>query len=48
LQRNYRTNIYGNLLTNTTEFNVEVNPDFDGEDTVYIYGMVWRRSNLKW
>ena len=30
LQRNYRTNIYGNLLTNTTEFDVEVNPDFDG------------------
>ncbi len=32
LQRNYRTNIYGNLLTSTTEFNVIIKPEFDGED----------------
>ena len=31
VQRNYRTNIYGNLLTSTTTFNVEIKPNFDGE-----------------
>lgn len=29
---NYRTNIYGALLTNPTEFNVEINPIFNKED----------------
>ena len=28
LQRNYKTNIYGRLLTSTTEFNVEIKPAF--------------------
>ncbi len=32
LQRNYRTNIYGNLLTSTTDFTVIIKPEFDGED----------------
>lgn len=31
LQRNYRTNIYGSLLTSDGEFNVEIEPDFDGD-----------------
>ena len=31
VQRNYRTNIYGNLLTSTTTFNVEIKPNFDGD-----------------
>ncbi len=32
VQRNYRTNIYGALLTNPAVFNVEINPDYAGED----------------
>ncbi len=31
VQRNYRTNIYGSLLTNTTDFNVIIEPAFSGE-----------------
>ena len=31
VQRNYRTNIYGNLLTSTTTYNVEIEPNFDGD-----------------
>lgn len=31
LQRNYRTNIYGNLLTHNEGFEVEIEPDFDGD-----------------
>ena len=30
LQRNYRTNIYGSLLTNSVDFNVEIVPAFTG------------------
>lgn len=30
LRRNYRTNIYGTLLTNTTNFNVIISPNFIG------------------
>ena len=30
-QRNYRTNIYGNLLTSNGKFNVTVDPGFDGD-----------------
>ena len=37
LQRNYRTNIYGNLLTSTTDFNVIIKPEFDGEENVEIW-----------
>ena len=32
LQRNYRTNIYGSLLTNSVDFNVEINPAFEVPD----------------
>ena len=38
VQRNYRTNIYGALLTNPAVFNVEINPDFDGDD--YDFGAI--------
>ncbi len=31
LQRNFRTNIVGSLLTNSAEFNVEVDPGFSGD-----------------
>ena len=37
LQRNYRTNIYGNLLTSSTEFNVVITPGFDGNEPVYVW-----------
>lgn len=31
-KRNYRTNIYGNLLTSTADFNVEIDPGFETPD----------------
>ena len=31
VQRNFRTNIYGNLLSNSADYNVNVKPDLDGE-----------------
>ena len=34
VQGNYRTNIYGNLLTSTTDFNVEIDPAFSDPDYV--------------
>ena len=30
MQANYRTNIYGKLLTSTTDINVEIKPEYDG------------------
>ena len=39
VQRNYRTNIYGSLLTNTTDFNVIIDPQFQQPDyKVYLQG----------
>ena len=39
VQRNYRTNIYGSLLTNTTDFNVIIDPQFRQPDyQVYLQG----------
>ncbi len=35
VQRNYRTNIYGALLTNPAIFNVEINPDYETPDYEY-------------
>ncbi len=32
LRRNYRTNIYGTLLTSTNNFNVTINPEFETPD----------------
>ena len=31
VQRNYRTNLLGNLLTNDITFNIEIVPDYDGD-----------------
>ena len=35
VQRNYRTNIYGNLLTSTTTYNVTIDPVFETPDNNY-------------
>lgn len=35
VQRNYRTNIYGSLLTNTADFNVVIAPGFSDPDNNY-------------
>lgn len=35
VQRNYRTNIYGNLLTTTFDYNIEIVPDFEQPDNNY-------------
>jgi hypothetical protein len=35
VRRNYRTNIYGNLFTSPTTFNVTINKDYDGEENVW-------------
>lgn len=32
VQRNHRTNIYGQLLTSNVDINVEIKPDYDDED----------------
>ncbi|MDD6777806.1 MAG: hypothetical protein PUD91_02060, partial [Bacteroidales bacterium] len=37
VQRNYRTNIYGALLTSTTNFNVTINPAFDGVNNYEVW-----------
>ncbi len=37
LQRNYRTNIIGKLLTKSTDFNVEILPDFIGTEVVDVF-----------
>ena len=38
VKRNYRTNIYGKILTSDTEFDVETKPGFDDEDKdIYVY-----------
>ena len=36
VQRNYRTNIYGALLTSDVEINIEINPDFDPNTDINI------------
>lgn len=36
VQRNYRTNIYGSLLTDPTGFNVIIAPEFDDNHNVFI------------
>ena len=35
VQRNYRTNIYGNLLTSEVDINVEIKPEYDGAYALY-------------
>ena len=39
VRRNYRTNIYGNILTEEANFNVEIIPAFDGWYDVYSEGI---------
>lgn len=36
-KRNYRTNIYGNLLTATADFNVEIDPGFAGGENMELW-----------
>lgn len=36
-KRNYRTNIYGNLLTATADFNVVIDPGFAGEENMEMW-----------
>ena len=40
VQRNYRTNIYGNILTEDANFNIEIVPGFDEPDYVYDLDLV--------
>ena len=37
LQRNYRTNILGKLITKSTDFEVEILPGFGGEETINVW-----------
>ena len=36
VQRNYRTNIYGNLLTSNVDINVEIKPEYDDDNNVEV------------
>lgn len=36
LQCNYRTNIYGDIITSPGEFSIDVNPTFDGNDDIVL------------
>lgn len=36
-KRNYRTNIYGNLLTTTADFNVVIDPEFAGDENMEMW-----------
>ena len=40
IRRNYQTNIYGNILTEEANFNVEIIPAFDGWYDVYSEGII--------
>ena len=37
VQRNYRTNIVGNLLTSNVDFSINIDPMYDGESTVSVW-----------
>ena len=37
VQRNYRTNIVGSLLTSEGKFNIEILPEFKGERNAYVF-----------
>lgn len=37
VQRNWRTNIYGNILTSETDFTVTIMPGFDGNDNIKVW-----------
>ena len=38
VQRNYRTNVYGQLLTSKVGFNIIINPDFEDPDNQVVLG----------
>ena len=44
LQRNYRTNILGSLLTKSTDFTVEIKPGFGGEEVANVFSGVMHES----
>lgn len=46
-QRNFRTNIIGNILTNSADFNVIVVPDFEDGDKVYDLDKITTPGALK-
>lgn len=46
VQRNYRTNIYGSLLTNTSQWNLQIAPEFDAPDN-NVEVQVTGAANLK-
>ena len=46
-QRNYRTNIIGNILTNSADFNIIVVPGFEDEDKVYDLDNITTAGALK-
>lgn len=46
-QRNYRTNIIGNILTNSADFHVIVVPDFEDGDNVYDLDKITTPGALK-
>ena len=37
VQRNYRTNIVGNLLTSNVDFSINIDPMYEGENTVSVW-----------
>ncbi|MCM1336606.1 MAG: hypothetical protein NC187_06205 [Candidatus Amulumruptor caecigallinarius] len=48
VQRNYRTNIYGALLTNPAKFNVEIVPDYgDNDDQNHNVNTVWDGQSVE-
>ena len=44
LQRNYKTNILGSLLTKSTDFTVEIKPGFGGEEVANVFSGVMHES----
>lgn len=47
IQRNYRTNIYGTLLTSPTKYNISINNEFEMPDYNYVYPVVETADDFK-
>ena len=45
VQRNYRTNIVGNLLTSQVQFNITIDPIYDGENNIKVVTTVDAQGN---
>jgi len=45
VQRNYRTNIIGNLLTSQVQFNITIDPIYDGENNIKVVTTVDAQGN---